>query len=360
MSFRGAETGALNPLLGMAVDRWPPNRLVLIGVIVLGLGLLCLSRVTNMVMFYASFLIIALGSSLAAFMVPTTMVARWFRRDVGKASGVLAMGVGIGGVLLPLLVKMIDTYGWQNVLLFLAAIICVLGIPISFVFRSRPEDYALLPDGKPQADFPSSLSTHDFGTGVKETLKTRAFWYIGVASMFQIAAIGALTVHIMPYLVSTGMERSRAGMIAMLVPLVSLAIRIPSGFLADIFQKKYIMALSCSLTGIGLFLFWLTDGGSLSLMVLAAISFGCGTGGFMPVRVPIVKEYFGTKTFGTIFGLMSIFITIGMISAPPLAGWVFDTLGVYDPIWLILSGIAMLGAIVILNLPSASGAVVEN
>ena len=43
-----------------------------------------------------------------------------------------------------------------------------------------------------------------------------------------------------------------------------------------------------------------------------------------------------------------------------MAGWVFDTLGVYDPIWLILSGVAMLGAIVILNLPSASGAVVEN
>jgi len=362
MSLRGVETGALNPLFGMAVDRWPPNRLVLIGVIVFALGLFCLSQVTNMVMFYVSFLIIALGSSLAAFMVPTTMVARWFRRDVGKASGVLAMGVGIGGVLLPLLVKMIDTYGWQNVLIVLAVGICVLGIPISFVFRSRPEDYGLTPDGKPQDDLKgsSSLRVYDFSTGVKEALKMRAFWYIGIALMFQMAAMAALTVHIMPYLVSIGMERSLAGMVAMLVPLASLATRIPSGFLTDIFKKKYILALSCGLIGVGSFLFWLTDGSSFGLTLLAAITLGCGAGGAIPSRVPILREYFGTKNFGVIFGLISIFITIGLISSPPLAGWVFDTLGVYDPIWLILGGVAMLGAIVILNLPSPSRVGAEN
>jgi MFS family permease len=67
-----------------------------------------------------------------------------------------------------------------------------------------------------------------------------------------------------------------------------------------------------------------------------------------------MREYFGSKKFGSIFGLGSIFITIGAISTPPLAGWVFDTRGVYDPIWLILSGICMLGAILILTLPRAS------
>ena len=69
---------------------------------------------------------------------------------------------------------------------------------------------------------------------------------------------------------------------------------------------------------------------------------------------PIVREYFGTKKFGTIFGLTSIFITIGVITTPPLAGWVYDTRGVYDPIWLIFSGICMLGAILMLAMPQVS------
>ncbi len=356
VSLRGVETGVLNPLLGAAVDRWPSKRLVLLGIIVFGLGLLCLSRVTNLAMFYIGFLIVGLGSSLATSMVPTTAVVRWFRRDVGKASGILAMGGGIGGVLIPLLVRMIDAYGWQNALIFLAAGTWALGIPLSFIFRSRPEDHGLLPDGKPQDDLqsPSGLRAYDFGTGVKEALKMRAFWCISIATMFQMAAMSAVTVHMMPYLTSLGMERSSAGMVAMLVPLASLAARIPFGLLADIFPKKYVVALSIGLVSVGLFLFWLIDGSSFGLMLLFAITFGFGIGGFLPLRPPILREYFGTKNFGAILGLTSISTTIGGIISPPLAGYVFDVLGVYDPIWLILSGTTMMGAIVVLATPPAS------
>lgn len=356
-SLRGVETGALNPFLGMVVDRWPSKRLVLIGIILFGLGLLWLSQVTNLAMFYISFLVVALGSSLGVVMVPTTLVARWFRKDIGKASGIMAMGTGIGGVLLPFLVKIIDTYGWQNTLIFLAVGIWILGIPLSFVFRSRPEEYGLLPDGKPQDNLESSarLRSYDFGTGVRQALKMPAFWYIGVSTMFQVTAASAVTLHMMPYLTSLGMERSNASMVAMLVPLASLAARIPFGLLADIFTKKYVMACSAGLISVGLFLFWLIDSSSpFWLMLLFAITYGFGIGGFMPIRPPILREYFGTKNFGTIFGLTSIFITIGIITGPPVAGWVFDTLGVYGSIWLIFSGIAAAGAILVLAIPRAS------
>lgn len=106
MSFRGAERGVLNPLVGMVVDRWPARRLMLIGVSICGLGMLCISQATDLAMFYGGFLIMGLGSSLAFFMVPQATVARWFSRDIGKATGILVMGAGIGGVLLPLLVLM--------------------------------------------------------------------------------------------------------------------------------------------------------------------------------------------------------------------------------------------------------------
>ena len=89
-------------------------------------------------------------------------------------------------------------------------------------------------------------------------------------------------------------------------------------------------------------------------MLLFAITIGFAMGGFMPLRPPILREYFGTKNFGTIFGLTSVFITIGAVVSPPLVGLVFDTLGVYGPAWLVLSGLAMVGAIIMLTLPTAS------
>jgi len=356
MSLRGIETGALSPFIGMVVDRWPARRLVFIGVIIYGLGLLCISQATNLAMFYAGFLIVGLGSSLGVFMVTQAAVARWFKRNLGKASGVLAMGGGIGGAALPLLVKMIDTQGWQTSLIILAVGIWVIGIPLSFVYRTRPEDYGLLPDGKPQDDVKDSNSAedYDFSIGAKQAFKMRAFWHLGIASAFQVAGMSAENLHIMPYLASLGADRSTAGVVAMLVPLVSLAARIPFGFLADIFVKKYVMAFSMSLLSIGLFFLWFIDGSSFGLMALFAIFFGLGVGGLVPLRLPIVREYFGTKRFGTISGTMGIFSTVGGVVAPPLAGWMFDTLGIYDPVWLIFGGLTTIGTILLLTMPPAA------
>ncbi|MBA7492932.1 L-lactate transporter [subsurface metagenome] len=356
ISIRGIQTGALSPLIGMVVDRWPARRLVFIGVIIYGLGLLCISQATNLAMFYAGFLIVGLGSSLAVFMVTQATLAKWFKRNIGKASGILAMGCGIGGASLPLLVKMIDTQGWQTSLAFLAVGIWVIGIPLSFVYRTRPEDYGLLPDGKPQDDVkgPSSAEDYDFSSGVKQALKMRAFWHLSIASTFQMVAFSAKDLHIMPYLASLGVDRSTAGVVAMLVPLVSLAARIPFGFLADIFVKRYLMAFSMGLLGIGLFLLWLIDGSSFGLMVLFAIFFGLGVGGLVPLRLPIMREYFGTKRYATISGLMGVFSMIGGVAGAPVAGWVFDTLGIYDPVWLIFAGLTTIGTISLLTMPPAA------
>ena len=329
---------------------------MLIGVVVFGLGFLLLSQVTNLAMFYIGSLVLAFGTSLATQMVPPAMVARWFKKDIGKASGILAMGHGIGGILLPLLVIMIDTYGWRDTLMALAVIIWVLGIPLAFVFRDRPEDYGLLPDGKPADDkiMTKGVGTHEFSPGVKEVLKMPVFWAIGIAVLFQVSVMSAGTVHMMPYLASLGIERSSAGMVAMLVPLVSLAVRIPYGMLADVFRKNYVMALAITLLGVGVLIFGFVGGSAFGLVLLGAIALGLGIGGLAALRPPLIREYFGARNFATIFGLNSVFTTVGMVAAPPLAGWVYDASGVYGPAWLILGALAMVGAVVMFTLPPAT------
>ena len=356
MTLRGLETGFLNPFLGVVADRWPPKRLVLIGVVIVGLGLLCLSQVSNLAMFYVSFMIVALGSSLGISMVPTTTIARWFKRDIGKAISIFLGGAGIGGFFIPLLVKMIDAYGWQTSVLILGIGVWIVCSPIAFIFRSRPEDYGLLPDGRTQDDLKDTdgSEAYDFSTGVKEALKMPAFWYIGIAWMLHIAAVHAVVVHVMPYLTSVGMERSRAGMVAMMLPVVSIAGRLPFGWLADIFNKKYVIVSSIVLTAVGLILFSIIDGTSFGLIVLFIIVFGLSLSGFFSLRPPILREYFGTKNFGTIYGFTHIFVTVGGIVSPPVAGWVFDTRGVYDPIWLILSAVCVIAVILVLATPPPS------
>jgi len=356
LSLRGIEVGALDPLIGMAADRWPSRRLMLIGVTLYGLGIICVSQATNLAMFYTGFLIIGLGSSTAIAMVPRTTIARWFKRDIGKASGILTISGGVSGALLPVLVIMIDTYGWQTSLLIVAVGMWMLCIPLSFVFRTRPEEYGLLPDGKPQGDVKeSSISeSYDFGTGVREALKMRAFWHIGFAFMFQAGAIMSVMTHVMPHLASVGVERSTASLVTMFILLVSLPARIGFGWLADIITSKYVAAMTGFLTGVGLFLLSLIDGSSLGVIIGFVIVFGSGLGGMIPIRLVLARRYFGTKRIGTILGLIAVFSTTGLVIGPPVAEWVYDNFGIYEPIWLILSGIALIGPILMLYTPPPS------
>lgn len=355
MTLRGIETGVLNPFIGVVVDRWPARRLVFIGIVIICLGVLCFSQVNNLPTFYLSFIIIGLGTSLATMMVPMTVIARWFKRNSGKAYGLLAAGTGASGFLVPAVTILIDTYGWRTYLVIVAITILVIGLPLSLVFRNRPEDYGLSPDGKLQNSLDDSrrLQTQDVSMGVKEAMKTRAFWYISIAFMLLIAGPSAALLHIMPYLTSLGIERSTASMIIMTVYIINIPSRFAFGWLSDIFRKKYVISASMVLTSIGLFLFSIIDGSSLGLIAGFVIFYGIGYGQLISLMPPTIREYFGTKNFGTIFGLISILVTMGAVATPPLTGWVFDTRGVYDPIWLIFSGICMLGAILVLTLPQA-------
>jgi MFS family permease len=140
----------------------------------------------------------------------------------------------------------------------------------------------------------------------------------------------------------------------MFISIVSIPSRFVFGWLSDIFRKSYLIAVSMVLTSIALYLFSIIDGSSFGLIIGFVIVYGFVVGAYISLMPPIIREYFGTKKFGTIFGLTSIFITIGAITAPPLAGWVFDTRGVYDPVWLIFSGVCVLGAILMLTIPQAS------
>jgi len=356
MTLRGVQSGVMNPFMGVMADRWPARRLVFIGITVTGLGVLCLSQVNSLPMFYVSFIIMGVGGSLGMQVVPMTVIARWFRRNSGKAYGVLAAGIGASGFLVPVVTMMVDTYGWRAYLVMVTVGVLVIGLPLSFVFRNRPEDYGLSPDGKPQDGLDDShrLQTQDVSMGVKEALKTRAFWYIAIAFMLQIAGPSAALLHIMPYLASLGIERSTASMIAMFIYIVNIPSRFAFGWLSDIFRKNYVISASMVLTSVGLFLFSIIDGGSFGLIAGFVIVYGLGIGGQLVLMPTTIREYFGTKNFGTIFGLTSVFVTIGAIATPPLAGWVFDTRGVYDPIWLIFSGVCVLGAILMLTMPQAS------
>ncbi len=213
-----------------------------------------------------------------------TTVANWYRKRVGIAIGIMASGFALGGVLIPVVVRLIDIFDWKSAIFMLGLGIWVIGLPLSFLLKHKPEQYGYLPDGEqsdteiPYEGLASAQTTIKLDVGAKQALKSHAFWHIGLAMTLQFVGISAAIVYVMPYLSSTGIARSTSSLVATAVPLVSIIGRLGSGWLGDRFDKKRVATGCFAIMSMGLLFFSHVSNGRMWLLVPFIIPFGIGWG----------------------------------------------------------------------------------
>ncbi len=346
-SLRGLEIGIFAPITGFLVDRFGPRRLIFGGTLTAGFALILLSRTNSLTMFYVAFVLLALGVSGSAGTVLMTAVANWFRRNIGKALGIMVCGFGASGIIVPVIVRLIDLYQWRSTLIILGLGMWLLGIPLSFLVRHRPEQYGYLPDGDTSTEQALTPKSQGRELGFKEALKSRDFWHLSIAEAVRVMIAMAVITHVMPYLSTVGMSRADAALAATSIPLLSIIGRLVFGWLGDIFDKRYVMAWAYCLMVLGTlaFSYIQVSGLIFPFLILFPLSWGA-----QPLRGSIVREYFGIASFGRILGIMAGVVAIGTFIGPFLAGWTYDTLGSYHPIWLIFAGMAIIPVILMLTL----------
>ena len=356
VSLQRTESGMISPFVGWFIDRFGPRRVMLAGILATGLGFVMLSRINSLWQFYLAFTIITLGLSFGTFLVITTTVANWFVSKRTKAMSVMSAGSAIGGLLVPALVWLIATTDWRTGLLAVGIGFWVMGIPVSLVMRSRPEDYNLLPDGVPlESGDTSSEGESGAASGrrrevtytTREAMRTRVFWQL-VLAMGAGQLIISATVHQIPALTSFGISRGVAGMVILGVSLMSLAGRIAAGWLGDSLDKRHFIAVSFALQFIGTLIFCYTS----SYWHLAGfiIFWGIGFGASIPVRFAMLADYFGRRSFGTIMGIMMTFSTVFGVIGPVFVGWMFDVRGNYREPFLIMAVSILISIPLILTL----------
>jgi OFA family oxalate/formate antiporter-like MFS transporter len=336
MSLRGIEMSLLAPLVGFLVDRYGPRRLALLGVIAVGLGFFVLSLTRSLWMFYGSFILIGFGGGGCSTVVLMRVVTNWFRKRVGMALGILTSGFGASGLLVPVVVWLIDAFGWREALIILGGGMLVIGVPLVFVIRDTPEEYGLCPDGrKTERSVEGKPGGEEGATeevSFRDALRHRAFRYLALTETIRGMAIGAVIIHIMPYMNLLHIPRKSAGLIAGLIPLLSILGRFGFGWLADYADKRYIITIASGLMSLGMFtLCYVNTGWG---MILFLLLFPLGFGGVITLRGAMLREYFGRGAFGRLIGLVTGAAALGGIIGPTLAGFIFDTTGSYYITWI--------------------------
>jgi len=352
-SLRGLEMGILAPLMGFLVDRFGPRKLAFSGVFVVGFSLIFLGLANSLIMFCSGFILLGLGAGGCTSTVLMTVIAHWFRRNVGKAMGIVVCGFGAGGILIPLIVWLIDLYQWRTALIILGLGMWVLGIPLSFVIRHTPEQYGYRPDGEIPANPTSSHGDRDIEKedGFRDALKSKNLWTIGVIIAIQAMITMAVITHVMPYLGSIGISRTSAAFVATSIPLISIIGRFGFGWLSDIFDKRHVLAGLYCLLCMGVLAF--SYGYVKWLIFPFLLLFPPALGGVLSLRGAIVREYFGRAFFGRLFGIIIGITAIGGVIGSSVAGWSFDKFGSYHSVWLWFAGMTVIAIVLILRLPRA-------
>ena len=344
-SMARAESGILGPLQGWLTDRFGPRVLISVGMVVFGVGFILFSQLDGPVTFFATFFMMAVGSSLGGYLPIGVAIVAWFRRRRALALSISGMGMSVGGLLTPIVALALSSVGWRWTAFASGLLVLLIGLPLAQLVRHRPEAYGLAPDGVPVADEAAAMrgepDRHFTG---RQAMATRAFWYIAVGHGAALLVVSAVMVHMMIHVTEQlGYSLQQAGGVVALMTVTQATGQLSGGWLGDRFSKRRIAATCMLAHAVALVI--LAFASAFWMVCAFAIMHGLAWGMRGPLMAAIRADYFGSASFGMISGLSSMIVMLGMIGGPLVAGILADRTGSYIPGFVTLATLAALGSV---------------
>jgi len=334
--------------VGRWLDRHGPRALMTAGSIAAALLVAGWATADSLLVYYLIWLGIGVVMAAVLYEPAFHMVANWFRRLRGRALTVLTVIAGLASVIyIPLASWLVGQFGWRDALLILAAILALGTVPIhALLLRHSPADMGLEPDGGPGAAGEATMMTSERSLTREEAFRHPGFWWLAAA--FFLANLGtmAVTVYLIPYLISEGYSRSFAAGAAGAVGLLAMPGRVVLTPLGDVIDRRYVTALIFGMQALAVAL--LLANQSRAGVIAFVILFGAGFGAITPARAALVAEGYGPAHYGSINGVIAFCMTFARAIAPVGAGLLYGWFGGYATVlWVVaaFSAVAIFAAL---------------
>jgi MFS family permease len=321
------------PILGLLSDRYDVRIILTLFVALMGGGAFLMAYPTSVLQASLSFAVAGVGCS-ACWAPVMGLAQRWTsdrRRgmnlafvDVGSSLGVMS-----AGAITPLFVV---AYDWRAGWMSLGVLGFVLAIVSFFLIRSHPETQSN-PATKPRGAEPRVDKTY------KALLGDKHFWLIGLAYLFTGFAIIVPFTFLSTYAVQElSFSYESATRLITMIGAGGIAGKLILGPVSDKWGRIQILVVSAILIAGGNLAIAYSRGWALTAF---AFIFGIGYGACWSMYAACASDFFSKQAAGSIIGLWTVYLGIGTMISPIIAGWIADTTGTL--MWSFL--IAMSGGI---------------
>jgi len=335
LNFLGMGLGSF--VWGAMSDRFGTRAVVLSGGVLLGGGLVAASQANTLLQFQLCFGVLV-GLAIGSFYAPlTALTTKWFTENRSLAVALVSAGMGLGSTVLgPLVRGLITSYDWRVAMIVVGNIAWLVIIPAALLVREPARAAGLSSAGAGIPAGPELTAAQAF--------RTPQFAAVAFTHFCCCAAHSGPIFHMVSNAMDHGISAMTAATVFGVAGIGSLGGKILCGLIADrIGAKRMILiGLTAQATAIALY----TLIGSAAAFYALALGFGFSYGGVMPLYAIVVREYFGAKIMGTVFGALGAVATLGMAIGPVAGGFFYDSFGSYFWLFAGSAGIG-LGAVAI-------------
>ena len=348
-------TGILGVTIGRRMDARGGRSLMVGGAVVGGFGFIALGQVHELWQYYLVRAgLVAVGSIGMGNLVVNVALSNWFVRQRGRAIAIGVMGTSVAALVLPTAAdRMIDAWGWRAAWAAIGVAIWATVIPAAMLaMRRRPEDYGLQPDGDTAAvqGRAAARVASDVRWTRSMAARTPALWMLVLTFGLASTGMGALLLHLIPYMTDEGFTRAQAAGAFGMIGIAGLLSKPLWGIALDRFPVRRCAAAEFALMALGIAL--ILGSHTVAPLYASIFTLGLGIGGVVTVQEVVWADFFGRLTLGSVRSLAQPFTIVSSAGGPVFAGFAYDHFGSYATAFHLFIATYVAAAVLILLTPS--------
>ena len=340
-TFRFAASAVINLFFGSLLYRFGVRKMTAFGFATLIVSMLIYAFAESIGVFYIGGALLGVGLSFTSTTMASSIVRRWFKKDIGKYTGIVFAANGIGSALAtqiasPLINAPGEPFGYRTSYLVVVGVLAVTAIIVVGLLRERPKGEIIT-----AANLPKAQRRKGDWDGISYAdAKKKPFFYVAAVSVLMTGMIlQGITGVYAAHMEDAGLK---AEFIALIVSAFSLMLTVSKVLVGALYDKKglrWVMIVCQGAAVVAFFAMVLMDASALGAVLAVVFALCCALA--LPLEtlvVPlIVNDLFGVASYDKILGIFVALNYTGYALGSPVMNLCYDAFGSYRPILLAFS-----------------------